>query len=418
MKKFLLLLSCFLATWCSVQAELKCSTSGSESYGMSQSSSMLLASTPAAAPAPTMYPAVINSATYKPEEEVVEMKFTVNTAGKVAFSLDGGKTMAWSQNCTRGSHTANIPFKAVAAGVYSIVISVNGAICGGTGVRVEPIDAVVNLNKISYIPKNKTVKVEYSIYNPKSEDCYVKVRKNSSTGSLIFSQKVLSSSTKLEIPSTKFKKDVVYYVEVSCGDNAKSGKKYIFDDVRSGYMGKVSVDDYNVKFNYNLKNASEPYIAIKKGSKDGPIVTKFGINNTNDVNEDVSFYYGSVLKGGTTYVADLFDGTEDLRIFSEGFTIPKKETISSDFTIGWYYNQGTKKMEVWANGDSRWPGTVSIWIYKNNRGNLSIHDFRSGSMNQRFEIGIEWANPQNYTIIIEVAGVRKDLTVCVGENVR
>ena len=59
MKKFLLLLSCFLATWCSVQAGPK----------SSPEISLMQASAPAAAPAPTNYPAVINSATYDPKKE-------------------------------------------------------------------------------------------------------------------------------------------------------------------------------------------------------------------------------------------------------------------------------------------------------------------------------------------------------------
>ena len=73
MKKFLLVLSCFLATWCSVQAGLKCSTSGSELYGMSQSASMLMASAPVAAPVPA-YPAVIEDLKYDSSNKTVAIK--------------------------------------------------------------------------------------------------------------------------------------------------------------------------------------------------------------------------------------------------------------------------------------------------------------------------------------------------------
>jgi len=367
MKKFLLVLSCFLATWCSVQAGLKCSTSDSELYGMSQSASMLMASAPAAAPAPE-YPAKINSATHKPEEGVIEVKFTVKTAGNVAFSLDDGKTKAWSQYCSEGGHKANVPFKTVSTGgVIPVLISVGGHTCGGTAVKIiPPVKPVAYIDNISYVLKNKTVKVEYSIYNPNSVPCFVTVRKNGSTGSQIFKQEVSKGSTMLEIPSSKFAKKKVYYVEISCGDDAKSGEKYIFDDVRSGYMGNVSVDDQDctVTFDYYLKNAGEPYIAIKEGSKYGPVVKTYKVDNTNGVYKDVTFNY-NVLKRGTNYVADLFDGSEDLRIFSEEFRIPELNMVTEEeYDFEWHPVSNTQFVIIPSKKISPYVDNLRVRVYK------------------------------------------------------
>ena len=76
MKKFLLVLSCCLATWCSVQAEPK--------------SSPEISLMQASAPAPTNYPAVLSSAAYdKDNHKKVNVSFTANQDGYVSFDLQG-----------------------------------------------------------------------------------------------------------------------------------------------------------------------------------------------------------------------------------------------------------------------------------------------------------------------------------------
>ena len=76
MKKFLLVLSCCLATWCSVQAGPK--------------SSPEISLMQASAPAPTNYPAVLSSAAYdKNNSKQVNVSFTANQDGYVSFDLQG-----------------------------------------------------------------------------------------------------------------------------------------------------------------------------------------------------------------------------------------------------------------------------------------------------------------------------------------
>lgn len=76
MKKFLLVLSCCLATWCSVQAGPK--------------SSPEISLMQASAPAPSNYPAVLSSAAYdENDSKKVKVSFTANQTGYVSFDLQG-----------------------------------------------------------------------------------------------------------------------------------------------------------------------------------------------------------------------------------------------------------------------------------------------------------------------------------------
>lgn len=76
MKKFLLVLSCCLATWCSVQAGPK--------------SSPEISLMQASAPAPSNYPAVLSSAAYdKDNHKKVNVHFTAYQNGYVSFDLQG-----------------------------------------------------------------------------------------------------------------------------------------------------------------------------------------------------------------------------------------------------------------------------------------------------------------------------------------
>ena len=367
MKKFLLVLSCFLATWCSVQAGPK----------SSPEISLMQASAPAADPT-SKYPAVINSAYHDPYNHVIVVKCDQKDDGALAFFTELGGNRPEIYRDTKSSpgtgKTVKIPLKPEweMANYFTILISVGDGvnICGGYGVKLEHPDPAAKINKISYIPANKKVRVEYSIINPKSEACYIKVHKNSKTGKEVFKAGIEESSTMCEIPSSKFTKGALYYVEISVG-NLKVFEKYIYDNVRSGYMGKVSFDDDNsrIVFNYNLKNASNPCIAIKKGSKDGPIVKKIEIENTNGDYMDAFLYsYRAVLKEKTTYVADLYDGSEDLRIFSEYFTIPESTPVKRDhdFSCRWEPSKSQFHIVLTKTDDPN--VTVSIWVEPINGG--------------------------------------------------
>jgi len=408
MKKFLLVLSCCLATWCSVLAGPK--------------SSPEISLMQASAPAPTNYPAVINSANYDSSTNQIVVNYTVNTAGDVAFNLQTSNDVIKNLKKMyrpKGTYTIGIDLKSEwSIGAYvSLMISVGGNVCGGTGVPIPRVS--VNINDVSYIAKNKTVTVKYSIYDPdsKSGNCYIRVRKNSATGLKIVEEKISSSSTAYEIPSSKFTIGAVYYVEVSCG-NVKKSQNYIFDNVRSGYLGKVSVGDYNVTFNYTMKNASDPYIAIKQGSKYGPVVKKIQITNTNGDYKEKSLYYHSVLKEKTTYVAELYDGSEPLRIYSEEFTIPEKEpVIIEPLCFEWHFDEGANQIKVWC---TRAPSSsVYIEVYNYNNGvQGSIQGHASGSSKDVHSISIPRATSQGqgYIIYVSSGSEKKSIKVHIANH--
>ena len=413
MKKFLLVLSCCLATWCSVLAGPK--------------SSPEISLMQASAPAATNYPAVINSAYHDPDNHVIVVNCDQNNSGSLAFFRELGGTrpeIYRDKNSSIGKgKTVEIPLEReweLAEGI-TILISVGDGvnICGGRYVKLKHPNPDAKISKISYIPASKKVRVEYSIINPKSDLCYIRVTKDRLNGQEIVPKtNISSSSTVFEIPSSKFTKGALYCVEISVGSSVKRSQNYIFDNVRSGYMGAVSVNDYNVTFNYTMKNASDPYIAIKQGSKYGPVVKKIQITNTNGDYKEKSLYYPSVLKEKTTYVADLFDGSEDLRIFSEEFTIPEKEpVIIEPLCFEWHFDEGANQIKVWC---TRAPSSsVYIEVYNCNNGvQGSIQGHASGNSKDVHSISIPRATAkgQGYIIHVSSGSEKKSLQVYIANH--
>lgn len=175
MKKFLLVLSCCLATWCSVLAGPK----------SSPEISMMQASAPAAAPAPT-YPAVINSASLK--NGVVTVSFTVNSGSTVSFNLEAtGKESAkdvFTKSVSSGcSYTVsfNIPKNWEVAN--AVVIKINGTPCGGANIT-PVIDPTPSPNTQTVYPpagyisnvvfSNKSASFKYNLKNANNPYLYIK----------------------------------------------------------------------------------------------------------------------------------------------------------------------------------------------------------------------------------------------------
>ncbi len=132
MKKFLLVLSCCLATWCSVLAGPK----------SSPEISLMQASAPAVAPAPT-YPAVINSATYNSSTRKVTVSFYVNKGSNVSFNLEATGKETAKDVYTRGvssgcSYTVSFAIPTDWQTANAVVIKVDGSPCGGASLTPTP----------------------------------------------------------------------------------------------------------------------------------------------------------------------------------------------------------------------------------------------------------------------------------------
>lgn len=402
MKKFLLVLSCCLATWCSVLAGPK----SSPEISMMQAS----------APAPTNYPAVINSATHKPKEQVIEVNFKVNTAGTVAFSLDGGKTNAWSQYRGTGTYTAKVPFKSTtASGMIAITISVGGGICGGIGVPIIPIDPSAAIHAINHDDAKGTVIVDYTTSNPNNETCSLKVFVDGVNSAPIVNKVVPAGSNKYSLSSSLFKDDVDYRAELYCG-SAKSTQKFKLNAKPSGYISNVTLSGIgannlptNFTLDYNLKNAKDPYLYIKEYNAYGKTVKKLSIYNTNGADRSVSYTnICSVLLPNTAYTACLYDGTKDLCIYHD-FKMPEEKHYVYNFE--WHYmGPGTNKVCIMPSKNihpSITQVTIKVDRYKDGKKD-SYQYTASGDARKDYYFGVSG----DYTYIITVSwpnGERKTI---------
>ena len=136
MKKLLLLLSCCLATWCSVQAGAKYSASSSEVSGMFQetSASNVMLSSPAAAT--SSGPGQITSFSYKEKESKIYITYKTNNATSASVNLLSGGRIVNSSPISipvsnSGSRTEAI---SVASNwpeaMYVVLLYVNGSVKG------------------------------------------------------------------------------------------------------------------------------------------------------------------------------------------------------------------------------------------------------------------------------------------------
>ena len=432
MKKFLLLLSCFLATWCSVQAGLKYSTSGSEFYGMSQSASMLLASAPAADPAPTTYPAVIKSATHDPKSNksdkgVIKVTYTVNTAGYVAFDLETASGRKTNQNRTyrnKGTYSDEIVLKSDwSLGSYvSLMISVDGGICGGIGVPIIPTKPSVKINAVTHDVAKGTVIVDYSAVNPNSETCRLKVFVEGSSSAKV-NKVVPAGSNKYSLAASLFEEKVIYRVEVYCG-SAKSVQNFTLYSEPSGYISDVKLSGNGANnlptlftLDYNLKNAAKPYLYIKRNNAYGAVAKTVEINNTNGVNKSISFTnICSALAEDTWYTACLYDGTKDLCIYHD-FKMPKGETYIFDFEC-----RSVSNTQFVIIPSQKIPSSfkqVKVWVYRIDpvTNSLSYQYTATGDPKKNYYVGVPINTNYYYKIILEWPnGERKEKTMLYNTN--
>ena len=134
MKKFLLLLSCFLATWCSVQA-----ASGS-----------------------------ITSATYNASSSTFNVSYTSSGANSVSMDVICMNTGPVGSKVTlstgSASKTINLPITS-RAGEYDLVLYVNGTPCYDKKVTVSKYGDITNVTNIS----TSSVTVKYSMFHAETD---------------------------------------------------------------------------------------------------------------------------------------------------------------------------------------------------------------------------------------------------------
>lgn len=403
MKKFLLVLSCCLATWCSVLAGPK----------SSPEISLMQASAPAAAPVPG-YPAKINSAYHDPDRHVIVVNCDQYHSGSLVFLRELGSSrpeIYRNDNSSTGTgKRVEIPLEPEweKADYFTILISAGSGIniCGGMGVKIIHKEASVKVNEVSYDLKNKVVTVKYSINNPNKQKIIINVTDNiNGTGKQYYAP---IGSTSYQLPSSIFRENVGYYIKVSC-EKASDGKNFTFDTARSGYMAGVSFGYSHAEFKYNLKNAYDPYIYIKKGSQNGPVVKKIQITNTNGDYKTATLYdFRYALSENVNYVAGLYDGTEDLRIYSNTFKIPNKEIEEiKEIQFSWKFNRNTNKVAIWCTSSPSPKVTIELYRYKG--GTIQDHKPNVG-INESVDMGVAYPG-EYYIITVRSGSISKSQTV-------
>lgn len=378
--------------------------------------SMVLASAPAVAPAPT-YPAAIERAIYDSQKDVIVVDYTVNTSGYVAFDIEtnsGRKSNLNKDYRLKGKHKTEIRLNPEwSIGAYvSLMISVNGSICGGIGVPVKRKS--VKINEITHDAVKNTVTVDYTTNNVDSE-CRLKVFVDGNSSILKFDKVVPAGSNKYSLSSSLFEENVIYRFELSCED-LKSAQNFNLYAMASGKilgvrLSGIGANDLPTIFScdYNLSNAKEPYLCIKTPNAYGTIVKKFPINNTNGKEKTFTLTnISSVLNPNTAYTACLYDGTKDLCIYGD-FNMPEAKTYVYNFT--WtYLGPGTNKVCIMPSKNihpSITQVTIKVDRYKNGMKD-SYQYTASGDARKDYYFGVSG----DYTYIITVSwpnGERKTI---------
>lgn len=428
MKKFLLVLSCFLATWCSVQAGLKCSTSGSELYGMSQSASMLMASAPAAAPAPE-YPAKITNAYYDSANRQIVVEFTAKKAGKVTFNVetvDGYKSGLGETDVEPdGTYKAKIPLNPEWALKEKVSVTiqfndgVNDGVCGGTGVELVDIPPTVRVGYVSYNAAKNNVTVHYNVYSPNSKPAKLKVYDNA-TGKVVISKTRQDDGKSGErtwlFSSSKLSKSGNYTVRVYYADRFDC-QNFRIDDNIAGYVQGVYYGSSVAKFVYSLKGAYDPHLYINKGNDGdlGTLVKDIKIENTNGVYAEAQLNnYTSVLKLNTPYTACLYDVLKD--------GTKKYLGIYKDFVRSISYGTGTEthlafdfrpdndthQCDVVVTSTLSYVNEVTVDVYEYNNGGTQEHHF-DGKRNEVFKF--PYTPGKTYIIYVSAGSEHSERTV-------
>ena len=428
MKKFLLVLSCCLATWCSVQAEPK--------------SSPEISLMQASAPAARAY--AIKSVSYDPSTRVILVKFTVLSGKNATFDVqtsdgiklnDCGYTKLDKGNDYEYESKIQLKPEEAKGDFASIQLKVDNVVRTGSGVSLKHVPQLktsVSVGEISYDAVNKIATVNFAVYNPASDNSTLKIYENNNER---FKRQIPKNTSKYQVTSSlfDFKKYTNYRIEIINGDVIGS-QNFRIDDAPAGHITDVSfgksADGYTPEFamfKYDLKNTYNPYLYIKEGTNEyAPNVAELKIRNTNGVYVDAILSgYRSILREKTTYTAYLFDvdqnGKERNLDIIKRFTIPTEYRTDIDYP-DWTFDHYTNTLKIKAPG--AWPSyikTVYVSVYYSDAaGSMCGIHVKNVKCNrdEYANIRIPTATAQGKYYIMEVTSgsYKCSLRVCIGNH--
>lgn len=358
MKKILLLLSCCFTTLCSVQAELKYSTSSSDFSNMSQASSSIMMASPS--PAVAQKNQVV-SAYYKADTKKLTVNcYLVNASSPAKIELMstmGGANVVATQSVDlkKNPPSAQFSFQNLSSGRYVAILSVNGSRCADItvdittnkdGEFINPYAQILE-NKVynpGYNPAADIVKVDYTTANLNNP--YIKIidiTKNTILGynsqykNVVAQKRISNSSTpaSTNINATlemgKTYKIALYDgstdLNVSCNITPYASK-----DVKGHIQNVFTTSDNRLGLQFILTNTYQPRVCIFEGTgNDKKFVKYFDIQNSSSL---ATIYRSPIsLKPNTKYRAEFADGVQLLGIYRDFITapqaVPYKHQISS-----------------------------------------------------------------------------------------
>ena len=246
MKKFLLVLSCFLATWCSVQAGPK----------SSPEVSLMQASAPAAAPV-----TAIKGVSYNSKTQEITVTFTVSSGSKVTFDLktnDGIEAEGLgSTDINKGysdpyKSTFKIKPEMANSEYTTVVFKVDGVVRSGSGVAINPnpnpgpindgtgsVGDIYDVRKSSDLRGDnlpKSISFDYNLRNTNSPYLCIKKGDNPSKGDIVAKIKINNTNGKKNVSYSSYSNDFLKALESNTMYSAclydgteDLGINYVFD---------------------------------------------------------------------------------------------------------------------------------------------------------------------------------------------
>ena len=272
MKKILLLLSCFLATWCSVQAGLKSSASSSEmlnsAYAYGQSSGQ------------------IKSASYDKNSNTMFVTYSLSGASSAKLRLlqtrTGFVVGEYSLSVNANSTTFRVYTKSdikhydryeyIDEGLYVLLLVVDGKECANKNVTIT---ASGKINSFSPSLDNKKLTVSYTIEHASVYSRTLRIEGSDFREYLPYP----NTTNSYTFDSSKLTPGKTYTFKLYSGDNLLCTKKYTIPVPTGGLVVSYNPDNrYSFTVDYNLKYARKPTLCLY--GQGGNLIKSMAISNS------------------------------------------------------------------------------------------------------------------------------------------
>ena len=267
MKKILLLLSCFFATWCSVQAGLKSSASSD----MMQSSSLLAGAYDA--------DGQIKSATYDANYSEIYVTYSLRNASSAKLGLlstsTGGIVAEYSLGVNASSKSCRVDSK-LEEGLYVLLLYVNGNIRSNMDVTIT---AGGKINGFSPSLDNSKLTVSYAFEHAAGYNASLRIFNGSSLVKKVsISNPNTTSSITFDSYSLTAGKTYTFKLYSGEKEIKPSSKNYTMP-LRAGEILALSHGTNSITVDYILKYVQAPTILISEDGSD-KVIKGVGISNS------------------------------------------------------------------------------------------------------------------------------------------